>query len=78
MQDAYEDVRYGEPEPKKRVSGWLIALIVVAVLLWWILKKLKQSEAKIHDKWTGQTPPGQGPPGPAPGAPPPPPPPPAA
>ena len=33
MQDAYEDVRYGEPEPKKRVSGWLIALIVVAVLL---------------------------------------------
>ena len=53
-------------------------LVVVAVLLWWIFKKLKQSEAKIHDKWTGQTPPGQGPPGPAPGAPPPPPPPPAA
>lgn len=47
-------------------------LVFVGVLLWWILKKLKQSEAKIHDKWTGQAPPGA-----APGAPPPPPPPPA-
>lgn len=51
-------------------------LVVVGVLLWWIFKKLKQSEAKIHDRWTGQSPSGQSPSGPAPGAPPPPPPPP--
>ena len=63
--------------------GWIVyrpllgitLLLVVAVLLWWLVKKLKQSEARIHDKWTGQTPTGTGPSGPAPSAPPPPPPP---
>ena len=36
MNDAYQDYQeagYSEPEPKKRMSGWLIALIVVAVLV---------------------------------------------
>ena len=36
MDDTYEDyqeVGYSEPEPKKGMSGWLIALIVVAALI---------------------------------------------
>ena len=33
MDDAYQEVGYTEPEPKKRMSGWLIVLIVVAVLV---------------------------------------------
>ena len=35
MEDAYEEVGYSgpEPEPKKRMSGWLIALIVIAALV---------------------------------------------
>ena len=48
-------------------------LVIVGVLLWWILKKLKQSEARIHDKWTGQSPSAPGPGEPAPPPPPPPP-----
>jgi hypothetical protein len=31
--DAYQDEYYYEPEPKKGMSGWLIALIVVLVLI---------------------------------------------
>lgn len=31
--DAYQDDYYYEPEPKKGMSGWLIALIVVLVLI---------------------------------------------
>jgi hypothetical protein len=36
MDDAYQEyqgVGAPEPEPKKRMSGWLIALIVVAALV---------------------------------------------
>ena len=33
MDDAYQEVEYSEPEPKKKMSGWLIVLIVVAALL---------------------------------------------
>jgi len=33
MEDAYQEVPYSEPEPKKGVSGWLIALIIIAALL---------------------------------------------
>ena len=32
MEDAYQDP-YFEPEPKKGMSGWLIALIIIAALL---------------------------------------------
>jgi flagellar basal body-associated protein FliL len=33
QKDAYQDEYYDEPEPKKGMSGWLIALIVVLVLV---------------------------------------------
>lgn len=33
MEDTNPDDAYYEPEPKKGVSGWLIALLVVVVLL---------------------------------------------
>ncbi len=33
MEDAYQEVPYSEPEPKKGMSGWLIALIVVTALV---------------------------------------------
>ena len=33
MEDVYQEVPYSEPEPKKKMSGWLIALIVVAALV---------------------------------------------
>ena len=33
QQEAYGDEYYYEPEPKKKMSGWLIALIVVLALL---------------------------------------------
>jgi len=32
-EESYQDESYYEPEPKKRMSGWLIALIVLVVLL---------------------------------------------
>jgi flagellar basal body-associated protein FliL len=32
MEDSYQEVPYSEPEPKKGMSGWLIALIIIAVL----------------------------------------------
>ncbi len=31
--EIYQDSDYYEPEPKKRMSGWLIALIVFLVLV---------------------------------------------
>jgi uncharacterized membrane protein (DUF485 family) len=33
MEDIYEDEAYDQPEPKKGMSGWLIALIVLVVLI---------------------------------------------
>ncbi len=33
MEDAYQEVPYSEPEPKKGMSGWLIALIIIAALV---------------------------------------------
>jgi hypothetical protein len=33
QEDTYQDEYYYEPEPKKGMSGWLIALIVVLVLI---------------------------------------------
>jgi flagellar basal body-associated protein FliL len=33
MEDIYEDETYDQPEPKRGMSGWLIALLVVVVLL---------------------------------------------
>ena len=33
MEDAYQEVPYSEPEPKKGMSGWLIALIIIASLV---------------------------------------------
>jgi hypothetical protein len=33
MQDTYETDPYTQPEPKRRMSGWLIALIVILVLI---------------------------------------------
>lgn len=33
MQDEYQQVPYSEPEPKKGLTGWQIALIVVAALV---------------------------------------------
>lgn len=34
MEDAYQEVPYpAEPEPKKGLNGWQIALIVVAALI---------------------------------------------
>lgn len=62
--------------------GWIVyrpllgvtLLILVGVLLWWMMKKLRQSERAIHDKWTGKptdVPPGPpGPPVPPPAPPP--------
>jgi hypothetical protein len=32
MEDSYQEVPYSEPEPKKGMSGWLIALIIIAAL----------------------------------------------
>jgi hypothetical protein len=33
MEDSYEEVAYSEPEPKKGMSGWVIALIIIAALI---------------------------------------------
>jgi hypothetical protein len=33
MEDSYEEVGYPEPEPKKGMSGWVIALIIIAALI---------------------------------------------
>ncbi len=33
MQDEYEQVPYSEPEPKKKLTGGQIALIVIAVIV---------------------------------------------
>ena len=33
MEDIYEDETYNQSEPKKGMSGWLIALIVLVVLI---------------------------------------------
>jgi hypothetical protein len=33
MEDAYQEVPYSEPEPKKGMSGWLIALIIIGALV---------------------------------------------
>lgn len=33
MEDIYPDEAYYEPEPKRGMSGWLIALIIVVVLI---------------------------------------------
>jgi flagellar basal body-associated protein FliL len=33
QENTYQDEYYYEPEPKKGMSGWLIALIVVLVLI---------------------------------------------
>ena len=33
MEDSYEDETYDQPEPKKGMSGWLIALLVVVALI---------------------------------------------
>lgn len=33
MEEAYQEGSYSEPEPKKGIGGWLIALIVVAALV---------------------------------------------
>jgi hypothetical protein len=33
QEETYQDEFYYEPEPKKGMSGWLIALIVVLVLI---------------------------------------------
>jgi hypothetical protein len=33
QEEAYQDQYYYEPEPKRGMSGWLIALIVVLVLI---------------------------------------------
>ena len=33
MEDAYQEVPYSEPEPKKGMSGWLIALIIIGALI---------------------------------------------
>lgn len=33
MEENYPDEAYYQPEPKRGVSGWLIALLVVVVLL---------------------------------------------
>ena len=32
-ENTYQEVPYSEPEPKKGMSGWLIALIIIASLL---------------------------------------------
>jgi hypothetical protein len=33
MEDTYQEVSYPQPEPKKGLTGWQIALIVVAALI---------------------------------------------
>ncbi len=33
MEDTYQDDYYYEPEPKRGLSGWLIALIVILALI---------------------------------------------
>jgi flagellar basal body-associated protein FliL len=33
MEELYEDGTYDQPEPKKGMSGWLIALLVVVALI---------------------------------------------
>ena len=33
MEDGYYEVPYSEPEPKQGISGWVIALIIIAALV---------------------------------------------
>jgi hypothetical protein len=33
MEESHQEVLYSEPEPKRGLSGWQIALIVVAALI---------------------------------------------
>jgi flagellar basal body-associated protein FliL len=33
VEDIYPDQAFEEPKPKQRMSGWLIALIVIVVLI---------------------------------------------
>ena len=33
MEESHQEVLYSEPEPKRQLTGWQIALIVVAALI---------------------------------------------
>ena len=33
MEESHQELLYSEPEPKRRLTGWQIALIIVAALI---------------------------------------------